>query len=773
MRKKNSQKLLIGVLFLSVFFLGFFQNLNISYAQEHSETINFSQNFQIDEFSENEGDMENVTSIDIDLGSPRWNVTDIELNFTDIKHIRHIKDIETEDAGHPLLLDRKPNGYAVQINISEPTKIFGIQIYGQETHINTTAPIYVQIQGYNDISKEPNGTIYGSTFLNMSGELKWYNQSFSDPFVLSKGLYYLVINGTEMTPSDLAKYYLSINDVNSRYPNLNTWEYDSGWTNNLIGQPLLYKLDHIFLSTINPEEINMTAEINGDFHPVKNGESPETGNLTISLMNFFPNNNILHIPLKNNQSYVLIFNISYHINLKNNFFADGSVTINTDSKIRWSLDFYLNRTNGNYSGQFVAPISWENFTVLNNGDDITNDDNVTITGNIVTIKNDIIQGVNFQVEITADSSNSPFSLNFPLKSEYRIGEELTFSLNSELVGNYTFVLYGLGFPKCREYTTDPSHTFVYTFPSNASSGEWEAVVYWNNRTDAAVQSEPITVIGISTVISGGGGGGGGGGSTTVTGLDPLLVLTVSIIIIVAIAGSLTSYKMVKKLKRKRDLQMQKLRNKVLDSLNLNYIMISENASGLNVFEQFFGGKEIDPSLISGFLSAIRSFGIELTGTFQQSQTIKLEFQNSKILMNEFRHFRLILLMGENPSDDFIESLDNLAQDVEKAYGEQIRDFDGRLTKFTGIGKLIERHLNVSFLFPLKVISSEATKLTTAERSVFNKANEIMKQNNLSYIFTSFLMDDQTYEPKRIKAIFGLIDKGVFQPIRLKDQNFKQ
>ena len=268
-------------------------------------------------------------------------------------------------------------------------------------------------------------------------------------------------------------------------------------------------------------------------------------------------------------------------------------------------------------------------------------------------------------------------------------------------------------------------------------------------------------------------GGGGGGSATVEGLDPLLVLTVSLIIIFAIAGSLTSYQMVKRLKRKRDLQMQKLRNKVIDSLNLNYIMISENSSGLNVYEQFFGGKEIDPTLISGFLAAIRSFGIELTGTFQQSQTIKLDFQNSKILMNEFRNFRLILIMGENPSDDFIESINNLSHDIEREYGEMIRDFDGQLTKFKGIGKLIERNLNISFLFPLKVVPSKANKLTPAENSVLNKAREIKKQNNLDYIFTSFLMDDQTYDSKRIKAIFGLIEKGIFQPISFEDQASNQ
>ena len=64
------------------------------------------------------------------------------------------------------------------------------------------------------------------------------------------------------------------------------------------------------------------------------------------------------------------------------------------------------------------------------------------------------------------------------------------------------------------------------------------------------------------------------------------------------------------------------------------------------------------------------------------------------------------------------------------------------------------------------------KLNAIEKSVIEKTKEIMKQNNLGYIFTSFLMDDQMYEPKRIKAIFGLIDKGIFQPIRLEDQNFK-
>ena len=60
---------------------------------------------------------------------------------------------------------------------------------------------------------------------------------------------------------------------------------------------------------------------------------------------------------------------------------------------------------------------------------------------------------------------------------------------------------------------------------------------------------------------------------------------------------------------------------------------------------------IDASLISVFFEAIRNFGIELTGTYTQSQTVKLEYQNSKIIMTEFKDFRIIFVMTENPSDE--------------------------------------------------------------------------------------------------------------------------
>ena len=759
--------------------------MRISYAQNGAETINLPQNFALNETTEIIDTNHNISSINIDLGASRWNISNLELNFSNIIQHRQLRTIESKDRSSFPIYNYNPakNNFGIsnQFNVTVPTKIYGIYIYGKKDE-GMMEDIYIQINGFNIGSHEPTNEVHLKEILDVSINEGWHYQNFSSsPAYLETGTYSLFLNGSGISyPTYYSWYY---NDLDPVDPNLYSSIYDNNgdWDDTIQGRSFLFKLEQKINRTYSPSEINMTAEINSKDIPIIDEVENGLGKLIFN-EKFVPNVRYLNIPIKNNDSLILNFTVKYRIYLMNCITSSGNLKI-SQSFNEWTLNFENNRTYGNFTYKFQYPIGWNNFIISKNGQPITyGTDFINNTDqNILCILNETIPYGIVEWEISAISPNIEPNLNIAITT-FKIGENLQFNILNQKYGNYTYFLYNaLGFkelekliiyqPPSSPLTAD---NFSYTIPANTVSGNWSAYIFWNNGTDAGVSSQEFVITGISPVtISGNGGGGGGGGSTTITGLDPLLVLTVSIIIIAAIAGSLTSYQMVKKLKRKRDLQMLKLRNKVIDSLNLNYIMVSENSSGLNVYEQFFGGKEVDPTLISGFLEAIRSFGIELTGTFQQSQTIKLDFQNSKILMNEFRNFRLILIMGENPSDDFIESINNLSQDVEKEYGEMIRDFDGQLTKFKGIGKLIERNLNVSFLFPLKVVPSKAVKLTPAENSVLNKAREIIKQNNLDYIFTSFLMDDQTYEPKRIKAIFGLIEKGIFQPMRFEAQASNQ
>ncbi|TFF98937.1 MAG: hypothetical protein EU540_07555 [Promethearchaeota archaeon] len=252
-------------------------------------------------------------------------------------------------------------------------------------------------------------------------------------------------------------------------------------------------------------------------------------------------------------------------------------------------------------------------------------------------------------------------------------------------------------------------------------------------------------------------------SKTTTEVDYSLVVIAVIITGLVIAGGFASLTAYKKVIKNRELKKQRLHNKFLDAFNLNNVIVINKKSGLNVYEQFFAGKKLDATLISGFLDAIRAFGIELTSAYEQSQSISLEYKDSKILMSEFKDFRMIFILKDRPSEEFLKSVTALSYDIDREYGELLQKFAGNLTPFAGIKGLIEHHLNTSFISPLKIIDIEKIELSPAERSLVQKAKSIMKQNKLDYFFTTFLMPEQAYDPKRTQLIFQLIEKKVFQP----------
>ncbi|MFX0069483.1 MAG: hypothetical protein ACFFAO_00115 [Candidatus Hermodarchaeota archaeon] len=766
LRKKKI--FLLSLLSTSILFVLLMNNINISYAQNEVETLDIPQNFTINEFSENNGTIVNETSIDIDLGSSRWNVTGIELNFTDIKQEHEIKTIEDTVDGDKYLIKNDNKAFGVQLNITEKTILYGVYIYGYIGIVDLISDVYVQINGYDN--GEPTSAVYGEPVkLNMSYNIvDWYYQNFTDSITLEEGQYYLVINATKYLPADNSRIYWFYSSTNANNPNLNISTYKTGIWTRVQGEPFLHKLHQKINKTYYPEEVAMKANINGNLQPILDRTNAGEGILTNDTINFPLMESHLSIPIQSNYSILFNFTLNYRINLENDFFTDGSVTIYSKIDINWTVDFTLDRTDGNYSVQFIAPNSWENFTVLKNGISSSFDE----SGNVITIFNDTIPDLSIPWEITAQSPDIPVSTS-TINSGYSAGEEISFEVLSPKDGNYTFVLYQTGgVEKNRNvtvYTGSGSIIYSYILPLSATNGDWEIYIYWNNETDAGVEFQSFTVSGGSSppIVSGGGGGGGDGSTTVVTGLDPFLVLIISILIVAGVVGGLTSYQMVKRVKKKRDLFYKKLYNKFVDILSLNYLMITNKVSGLNVYEQFFAGKVIDPALISGFLEAIRNFGIELTGTYTQSQTVKLEYQDSKILMNEFKAFRIILVMTQNPSEDFISSIVNLSYEIEQRHGEAIRNFMGGNTEiFRDINQIIEKHLNTSFIYPLKVEELPGTKLNSTETSMVNKAKVIMKQNNLGYFFTTFLMPDQKYDPKKTKAIFSLIDKKIFVPTKL-------
>ena len=154
--------------------------MGVSYAQGEEKSHELPLNFELEEIFEINGKNESITQIDIDLGASTYNITGIELNFTNIKMGRQIKTIEDENFGYDVIYNKTgppPDKFtaclAMEIRLENDTILYGVYIFGFREP-TTTRNITFQIRGYYGAGDYPNNKTYLSQTLNMSTERTWY-----------------------------------------------------------------------------------------------------------------------------------------------------------------------------------------------------------------------------------------------------------------------------------------------------------------------------------------------------------------------------------------------------------------------------------------------------------------------------------------------------------------------------------------------------------------------------------------------------------------------
>jgi hypothetical protein len=737
----------------SFFILSIF--INNSYAINNAESpIVVDINFDMFESSVTQGTFQNINSIDVELPTPSWNIKDLEINFTNINFNTEIKIIENNPVNF-VEINKHNHGYGIQIKITDPTIIFGVQIYGKNES-KQPAPIFIQINGYDNQTNAPNNKIYGLPIaLNMSYSetAKWHTQTFSIPIQLEPGNYYLVIDGTAIGNSPHPKYFWFFNDLNPLYPELFSSYYNSdSWSEGTQGTSLLYTLIQKVNTSIYPQNINMTAQIDGFNYDVLNGKSHGKGYLNQKDLNYHPNKKNINIKVKNNKTSDLIFNASYNFKINNIIKSPGQLRALNNQANEWGLTPSIIRVSDNHTVRFQYPNSWYDINIWKDLQNITSEVLLNTTGNYFIIPNDLIQNNN-QWEITAKSPNVEFNLNVP-KLEFKAGQDLQFSIgNPVLEGNYTFKLNNPIGREIYNITKElplQENSFQFTIPLNSIEGNYFAYILWSNKTDAGVQT---VIFDISV-------------PTTNGPIDLSIFIIIGSILTGGLVIGGASYFTIKKIESKKRENIRLILEKCTEIMSLKHIIVLDNKSGIDVYSQSFEDEELDPTLISGFLQAIHNFGTEVLEKSKETRTIKVEYQKSIIIMTEFVNLKLIIIMGKNPSKNFLYSIESLAYYIYKYYGKLIDNFNGVLAPFQGISKLVEKILNVSFISPLEISLNKNIKLNQDEKEMVNRASKFMQENNFDYFYSLYLLPDNACSPKDYETILKLIEKGIFKPIEI-------
>ncbi len=744
----NPRIVLLTLIFVIFTFSSLSPLINVNGQGNKFQNIN--QQFNMIESSFIHSGHQNADGFDITLPSSLWTVKSMELNFTNIQFSPETKNYEDTTYGDNYWLNYKNEpkklfAVAVQVNLTNPTTIYGAFIYANKSTY-TTETIKVQIRGYDSVFDRPNGTIYASSDFNVSSALNWYFQDFLTPITLPKGNYFLVLNGSSIIPGNSDFYWYS--NVDPIDPSLKVKIYINSWTDGTNGIPLFKLLQNVNIP-IYPEDISMKVEIDQDNHTVLNGPSEGQGYLILSGINYYPNSDSLNLSVFNNVSTTLIFNATSNIELEKIVTSAANLRITENQPSQWTLTPTILRTSSNCSVRFEYPRSWENITIYKDSIDITSQVIIDEASNKLIIPNGTISGTS-NWEIRASSPLITFDLNVPI-TEFEIGNELIFALAGiPLNGNYTFILYDITdvalAPILKQIPPDDGG-FKFPIPTNFHEGNYRAVVFWNNATDGGVTSQLFSFV-----------------LPAPTTPDNTLLIIIGLIIGISSIAGIFAYVGYKKISKKRDYALETILTKCVDVSNINLIIIMDKNSGIDLFSRSYSGKKIDPTLVAGFLQAIRNFGTEISADSKDSRTIKLEYKDSILLMNEFVNLRVIISMKDNPSKNFIYAVDDLAYDIYKNYGEEIDNFRGNVKKYRGIDQLIEKHLGVSFILPLKVMISDDQKLTIAEKNMVEKALTLMEDHNMDTLYSLYLLPENECSPKDYRTIRSLIEKGVFKPI---------
>jgi hypothetical protein len=311
-----------------------------------------------------------------------------------------------------------------------------------------------------------------------------------------------------------------------------------------------------------------------------------------------------------------------------------------------------------------------------------------------------------------------------------------------------------GIPQPNQAITFPSATpFSYNLSLSDLEGNYTAYVFWFSDTeiDAGVQTQIFEI------------------STDEPPPTPPpefpFALVLFIVILGAVVLGLVSYIAYKRIHSRQRSKLEKFLSRFTDLSNINEIIVIDTKSGIDVFSQSFGGRKIDTSLIAGFLQAISNFGSTISETAKESRTLNIEYKDSIVMQTEFVNLKLIITLKENPSANFKFIMEDLAYDIYNQYGEEVDKFKGILTPFQNMSVLIEKHLNVSFLFQLKIVENPKIKLSSSEKEMIAKARTFMKENNFNYFHSLYLLPENTSSPKDYQTIFNLIEKGIFQPLK--------
>jgi len=420
----------------------------------------------------------------------------------------------------------------------------------------------------------------------------------------------------------------------------------------------------------------------------------------------------------------------------------------------------------------IATRAWE-IATLNHRGEITTSNPALVIGNYeinITINKLNYEEVSFVLNltviqkyqanlttITPESVNAGLPFKIIIKAEYYNGS-VWLPIDQSYI---TIIPYynGIAGQSLGSYLTNSTGEVEFEIPTYSDTRTLNLTI---QLTSAYYHQEYSTEISDITIIP----------SPGLTFEDLLPYLIIIGAAVAAVGGSVAVYRgVVVPKKREKARVLTEVKTIFDDAINLEHVLVLYKGTGTCVFFKSFGSEQIDPELISGFISAICSFGKDLVS---QEELNEISYGDKMLLLSDGEYIRVALVLSKKASLILRRNLMEFIHAFERTYTDDLPNWRGQLNIFRGAGSIVDEILSTSIILPHKITyehSNVKALKNPQSRDVLKIGNNLMKDSERNFFFIATLLKEATEKTGKDTAeifmgIKELRDNKILIPIEL-------
>ncbi|TFF96856.1 MAG: hypothetical protein EU547_05875 [Promethearchaeota archaeon] len=226
-------------------------------------------------------------------------------------------------------------------------------------------------------------------------------------------------------------------------------------------------------------------------------------------------------------------------------------------------------------------------------------------------------------------------------------------------------------------------------------------------------------------------------------------------------------------KRERKKKLEEIKTIFDDAINIEYILVIYKESGVAIFFKSLGSDNIDPDLVSGFISAVSSFGekIELKENLSE-----MKYGDKTLLLSDGEYIRAAVVLNKKASEPLRKNLKQFVKEFEERNADVLPNWRSDLKQFEDANGLVDKIFNISIILPhiAEYKISDVKNLDNhISKNVLYEAENLLEEPGRDYFFIGKLLNEVRKETgKEIGEVFlgirELREKGLLIPIELSE-----